>query len=96
MTPNDTHYEYAAAALDAGFDVICDKPVTHNFAQACDLAARVQANRRLFAIAHGYCAYPMTRHARRLVQDGAIGARAASCRSSTSRLRWPRASKTAR
>ena len=42
MTPNDTHYEYAAAALDAGLDVICDKPVTHTFAQACDLAARVQ------------------------------------------------------
>jgi predicted dehydrogenase len=74
MTPNDTHYEYAAAALDGGFDVICDKPVTHTFAQACDLAARVKANQRLFAIAHGYSAYPMTRHARRLVQDGAIGA----------------------
>jgi predicted dehydrogenase len=74
MTPNDTHHEYAAAALDAGLDVICDKPVTHTFAQACDLAARVRANRRLFAIAHGYSAYPMTRHARQLVRDGVLGA----------------------
>jgi predicted dehydrogenase len=74
MTPNDTHHEYAAAALDAGLDVICDKPVTHTFAQACDLAARVKANQRLFAIAHGYSAYPMTRHARHLVRSGAIGA----------------------
>ncbi len=74
MTPNDTHYDYAAAALNAGLDVICDKPVTHTHAQACDLAARVEANKRLFAIAHGYSAYPMTRHARQLVRDNVIGA----------------------
>ncbi|HSW27762.1 MAG TPA: Gfo/Idh/MocA family oxidoreductase, partial [Burkholderiaceae bacterium] len=74
MTPNDTHYDYAAAALDAGLDVICDKPVTHTLAQARDLAERVQAKRRLFAIAHAYSAYPMTRHARHLVGSGAIGA----------------------
>ena len=73
MSPNDTHYAYAAAALDAGLDVICDKPVTHDFAQACDLVARTRNHGRLFAIAHGYSAYPMTRHARQLVRDGAIG-----------------------
>ena len=73
MSPNDTHYAYAAAALDAGLDVICDKPVTHDFAQACDLVARTRNHARLFAIAHGYSAYPMTRHARQLVRDGAIG-----------------------
>ena len=64
MTPNDTHYPFAAAALDAGLDVIGDKPVTHDFAQACDLVARARKNGRLFAIAHGYSAYPMTRYAR--------------------------------
>ena len=74
MTPNDTHYPYAVAALDAGLAVICDKPLTHTFAQARDLVARVNASDRLFAIAHGYSAYPMTRHARQLVRDGAIGA----------------------
>ncbi len=73
MSPNDTHYPVAAASLDAGFDVICDKPVTHDFAQACDLVARTRKQGRLFAIAHGYSAYPMTRHARQLVRDGAIG-----------------------
>ena len=40
MTPNDTHYAYAAAALDAGLDVIGDKPVTYDFKEACDLVAR--------------------------------------------------------
>ncbi|MDH5538511.1 MAG: Gfo/Idh/MocA family oxidoreductase [Rhizobacter sp.] len=74
MTPNDTHYPYAAATLDAGLDVVCDKPVTHDFAQACDLVARTRAKQRIFAVAHGYSAYPMTRHARQLVRDGALGA----------------------
>src|SRR5438552_2530136 len=73
MTPNDTHYRYAAAALDAGLDVVCDKPVTHDFAQACDLVARNRKQGRIFAIAHGYSAYPMTRYARLLVREGALG-----------------------
>jgi predicted dehydrogenase len=74
MTPNDTHYPFAAAALDAGLDVVGDKPVTHDFAQARDLVARTQRNGRLFAIAHGYAAYPMTRYAWLLVRDGTLGA----------------------
>ena len=73
MTPNDTHYAFSAAALDAGLDVVCDKPVTHDFAQACDLVARTHRHDRLFAVAHGYSAYPMTRYARQLVRDGALG-----------------------
>ena len=73
MTPNDTHYPFAAAALDAGLDVIGDKPVTHDFAQACDLVARTQKGNRVFAIAHGYTAYPMTRYARHLVREGTLG-----------------------
>ena len=74
MTPNDTHYRYAAAALDAGLDVVCDKPVTHDFAEACDLVARTRSKERVFAIAHAYSAYPMMRHARALVRDGVLGA----------------------
>jgi predicted dehydrogenase len=74
MTPNDTHYPYAAAALDAGLDVVCDKPVTHDFAQACDLVERTRKRGRLFAIAHGYSAYPMMRYARELVREDALGA----------------------
>jgi predicted dehydrogenase len=74
MTPNDTHYPYAAAALDARLDVVCDKPVTHDFAQACDLVVRTRKQERLFAIAHGYSAYPMTRYVRELVRDGVLGA----------------------
>jgi len=73
MTPNDTHYAFAAAALDAGLDVVGDKPVTHDFAQACDLVARARKNGRLFAVAHAYAAYPMTRYARALIRNGDLG-----------------------
>jgi len=73
MTPNDTHYRYAAAALDAGLDVVCDKPVTHDFKEACDLLARTRKQGRVFAVAHGYSAYPMTRYARTLLGDGTLG-----------------------
>ena len=74
MTPNDTHYPFAVAALDAGLDVVCDKPVTQTLAEAGDLAARVRRGGRLFAIAHAYSAYPMTRYARKIVADGVLGA----------------------
>lgn len=74
MSPNDTHYSAAAAALDAGLDVIGDKPVSHTLAEARDLAARARTGGRLFAVTHGYAAYPMTRYARWLVEDGALGA----------------------
>jgi len=73
MTPNDTHYPYAAAALDAGFDIIGDKPVTHDFAQACELLHKADRGRRLFAITHAYSAYPMVRYARHLVREGVLG-----------------------
>jgi predicted dehydrogenase len=73
MTPNDTHYRFSAAALDAGLDVVCDKPVTLTFADACDLVARTRRQGRIFAVAHGYAAYPMTRYARTLVREGVLG-----------------------
>jgi predicted dehydrogenase len=73
MSPNDTHYPAAAAALDAGLDVVGDKPVSHDFAQACDLVRRTHAMERLFAVVHGYSAYPVIRYARWLVRDGALG-----------------------
>jgi predicted dehydrogenase len=73
MTPNDTHYGFAVAALEAGLDVVGDKPVTHDFQQACDLVARTRRGGRIYAVAHGYSAYPMTRYARQLVRDGVLG-----------------------
>ena len=64
-----------AAALDAGLDVVCDKPVTETFTERPATCSRARAGSgRVFAIAHGYSAYPMTRYARTLVRDGTLGA----------------------
>ena len=74
MTPNDSHYSLACRWLDAGRDVICDKPLTTNLDDACDLVARVRASGLVFCTTYNYSAYPMVRQARAMVADGEIGA----------------------
>lgn len=73
VTPNDQHAPAAEAFLRAGIHVICDKPVTTTLAEAKRLKALVQQTGRLFAVTHNYTGYPMVRHARQLVRDGALG-----------------------
>jgi predicted dehydrogenase len=73
VTPNHLHAGPAIAALDAGFHVICDKPLTATWAEAEALAAAVARNDRLFALTHTYSGYPMVRQARRMVQEGLLG-----------------------
>ena len=74
VTPNHLHYEPARAFVDAGFHVVCDKPLVHTSAQAEDLAALAAARGTLFAVTYNYTGYPMVREARELVRAGAIGA----------------------
>ena len=73
MTPNDSHYPYAMAALDHGFDVICDKPMTNSLAEALQLHEKAQASGRIFCLTHNYSGYPMVRQARAMVADGQLG-----------------------
>ena len=73
VTPNHVHHPAAAAFLDAGIDVICDKPLCRTMDEAHDLAARVEASGKLFAITYNYTGYPMVRHAREMVAAGALG-----------------------
>jgi predicted dehydrogenase len=73
VTPNDQHAPAAEAFLRAGIHVICDKPVTTTLAEAQRLQAIVQQSGRLFAVTHNYTGYPMVRHARQLVREGALG-----------------------
>ena len=73
VTPNHLHLPVSAAFLDAGFDVICDKPLTTTVAEAEALAARVAAAGRVFVLSHNYTAYPMVREARALVAAGTLG-----------------------
>ena len=74
VTPNHLHHEPARAFVDAGFHVVCDKPLVHTTAQAQDLAALVAARGTLFAVTYNYTGYPMVREARELVRTGAVGA----------------------
>lgn len=73
VTPNDQHAPAAEAFLKAGIHVICDKPVTTSLKDAKRLKAMAEKHGRIFAVTHNYTGYPMVRHARRLVADGALG-----------------------
>jgi predicted dehydrogenase len=73
MTPNDSHYEYAVAALEHGFDVICDKPMTNTLAEAEQLHHKVQQTGLVFCLTHNYTGYPLVRQAKAMVMDGQLG-----------------------
>jgi len=73
MTPNDSHYEYAMYALERGFDVICDKPMTNTLEEAEALHKKVQETGLVFCLTHNYTGYPMVRQAKAMVQDGQLG-----------------------
>ena len=74
VTPNDSHFEIAAAFLKAGFHVVCDKPMTFNVEQAKQLKQIVAKSRKVFALTHNYTGYPMVKLARDLVRAGDLGA----------------------
>ncbi len=69
--PNHVHFPAAAAALKAGFHVVCDKPVTLSLAQAVELKA-LQGELK-FLLTHNYTGYPMIEEARSLVAAGMLG-----------------------
>src|SRR5438105_7914262 len=72
-TPNHTHFEVARAFCEAGFNVLCDKPLTFDLAQAEELAKVVQKTGVVFGVTHNYTGYPMVRQARDMVKAGAVG-----------------------
>ena len=74
MTPNDSHFDICMAALDAGFHVVCDKPLATDRAQAQQLLAKVKATGLEFCVTYCYTGYPMVRQARDMVQSGKLGA----------------------
>jgi len=73
MTPNDSHYAYSVAALDHGFDVICDKPMTNTLENAEALHQKVIDSGLVFCLTHNYTGYPMVRQARAMVEDEQVG-----------------------
>ena len=72
-TPNHMHFPVARAAIEAGFHVICDKPMTLNMAEAEELATLVKESNVVFAVTHNYTGYPLVRQARQMILSGELG-----------------------
>ena len=73
-TPNTTHFEITKAFLEAGFHVLCEKPMTTTVADAEALVAIARETGRICAVNYGYSGYPLVRHMRAMVARGDLGA----------------------
>lgn len=73
VTPNHLHAPIAKAFLQEGIHIICDKPLAISLEEAQELQKLARQSGLLFVLTHTYTGYPMIRHARALVAEGAIG-----------------------
>lgn len=73
VTPNHMHAPPAIAALEAGFDVIIDKPLADTLANAQAIAEAAQKSGRRIAVTHTYTGYPLVKQAREMVASGSLG-----------------------
>jgi predicted dehydrogenase len=73
VTPNRMHYPPAKTFLEAGFNVVCDKPMTFNLGEAVQLRDLVKKSGKVFALTHNYTGYPMVKEAREMVRKGELG-----------------------
>ena len=70
---NNLHVPVAKAFLDAGINVICDKPLAFSLAEAKEFAEVVKKSGKVFALTHNYTGYPMVKEARAMVKAGKLG-----------------------
>jgi predicted dehydrogenase len=73
VTPNYLHFPTAKTFLEAGFNVVCDKPMTHDLDDARALRNLVNRSGKVFALTHNYTGYPMVKEAREMVRRGDLG-----------------------
>ena len=73
VTPNHVHYGPTKMALENGFHVVCDKPLSYNLEEARDLVHTVKTSGMIFALTHNYTGYPMVKQARHMVKNGDLG-----------------------
>jgi predicted dehydrogenase len=73
VTPNHVHYPVAKAFTDAGFNVVCDKPMVLDSAEANSLISSVRQNDTVFAVTYNYTGYPLVKEARELIRAGRLG-----------------------
>jgi predicted dehydrogenase len=72
-TPNSTHFEITRAFLEAGFHVLCEKPMTMTVEEGEEIVRVARATGRICAVNYCYSAYPMVREMRHMVATGQIG-----------------------
>ena len=73
-TPNATHYEIAKAFLEAGFHVLCEKPMTVTVEEATEITEISRRTGRICAVNYGYSGYSLVRHMRAMIARGDLGA----------------------
>ena len=73
VTPNHLHHPVAKAFLEAGIDVICDKPLSATIEQARELVALAKTTGLVFAVTLNNTGYPMVRQAREMIAAGELG-----------------------
>jgi predicted dehydrogenase len=73
VTPNFVHFEPAMMALDKGFNVVIEKPITFSLEEAKKLKAKVEETGLSLLLCHTYNGYPMVKQARRMLQQGILG-----------------------
>jgi len=73
VTPNHLHFPIAKAFLEAGINVICDKPLTSTLEDAVEFKKVADASSAEFILTHNYSGYPMVRHARDMVRNAELG-----------------------
>lgn len=73
VTPNHLHFEPAMMALEHGFNVLIDKPITFTLAEAKALQQKVEETGLTLALTHTYSAYPMVKQAKAMVKEGVFG-----------------------
>lgn len=72
-TPNSTHFEITKAFLEAGFNVLCEKPMTMTVEEGEEIVRVARASGKICAVNYCYSAYPMVREMRQMVATGQIG-----------------------
>ena len=77
VTRNNTHAPIAKMFLEAGFHVVCDKPLCFTLAEGRKLRDVVKKTGKVFALTHNYTGYPMVKEAREWVRSGKLGQRLA-------------------
>jgi predicted dehydrogenase len=73
VTPNHMHFAPSKMALENGFHVICDKPMTYDLDQAYELRNIVNSTGLIFALTHNYTGYPLVKQARHMIKKEELG-----------------------